>query len=370
MSKIIDDYLLSSYDYELPKELIAQSPKQPRHSARLMVVREALKDSSIDSGLTVWDFQQEIQPGDLLVLNDTKVIKARLNIRLPNEKIAELFLLEPLDNGKWLCLGRPAKRMQPGDIVFLEALNEPPIQLKIVGRDKKSGARIVEFPAQYKSREAIYDLLQKFGEVPLPPYIKSHDQADEERYQTCYAVNPGAVAAPTAGLHFSPELLHVLDQKGVNQVKVTLHIGLGTFRPLDVEDLTDLQLHSEWVEVREEVVRAVNDCRKKGGRVFAVGTTSVRALEGAFSVSEHGLKPFRGPVDLVIKPGYKFGVVDGLLTNFHLPKSSLLLLVSAFIGRRRLLTLYSRAISSKYRFFSYGDAMLITPDSVLPSSRL
>ena len=363
------DSLLSSYDFELAHELIAQVPSEPRHSARLLIVEKEEGHLSAARHTNIWDWQKELRSGDLVVVNDTRVLKARLRVRRSGGGLGELLLLEPQQEGKWLCLVRPAKRMKPGDYLWLEALEQAPVRLQVISNDEDSGGRLVQFPSQYFDRETIEELLERYGEVPLPPYIKRTEVGDSERYQTRYASRPGAVAAPTAGLHLSDELLDVLAQKGVNQTRVTLHIGLGTFRPLEGEDLTNLRLHSEWVEVKDEVVEAVAHCRSSGGRVIAVGTTSVRALEGAFSIGRGTLKPFKGKIDLVIKPGYRFGVVDGLLTNFHLPKSSLLLLVSAMIGRERLLALYSKAIKRQYRFFSYGDAMWIPPNALLPSSK-
>ena len=212
-------------------------------------------------------------------------------------------------------------------------------------------------------------LLLRYGTIPLPPYIHSARDSDNQRYQTRYASQPGAVAAPTAGLHLSDELLAALQARGVHLAQVTLHVGLGTFRPVECEDLSQLQLHSEWVEVGSELVSAVAACRSRGGRVIAVGTTSVRSLEAVAALHGGQLAPHRGPVNLVIQPGYRFAVVQGLLTNFHLPKSSLLLLVSALIGRQRLLDLYAEAIREGYRFFSYGDAMWIDPAAVLESAR-
>jgi S-adenosylmethionine:tRNA ribosyltransferase-isomerase len=211
-------------------------------------------------------------------------------------------------------------------------------------------------------------LLLRYGAIPLPPYIHSHDPSDNQRYQTRYATKPGAVAAPTAGLHLSDELLMAIQARGVELATVTLHVGLGTFRPLETEDLSQLQLHSEWVEVSPELVASVAACRARGGRVIAVGTTSVRSLEAVAALNGGKLVPHQGPVNLVIKPGYRFAVVQGLLTNFHLPRSSLLLLVSALIGRQRLLALYGEAIEQQYRFFSYGDAMWIPPAAVLPGA--
>ncbi len=365
----LNDFILSGYDYELSPDFIAQEPIEPRHDARLMVVRKPLMDIAMSNDLTVWDLQKELNSGDLLVLNDTRVIKARLRVVLSGGRLAELFVLEPLQDGCWLCLGRPAKRMEAGDYLYIKKNNQKSIELQVISIDELTGGRVVRFPSFYSERERMEDLLNVYGEVPLPPYIKRHKSEDETRYQTCFAERPGAVAAPTAGLHLSEELLQSLRVKGVMLSTITLHVGLGTFRPLQKEDLNNLELHSEWVEVKEELVDAVKECQSRGGRVIAVGTTCVRALEGAFCLGNSCLKPMKGKVSLVIKPGYKFGVVDGLLTNFHLPKSSLLLLVSAFIGRERLLTLYERAIKSQYRFFSYGDAMLITPEAVLYNSR-
>ncbi len=364
------DALLSSYNYELEPERIAQVPLEPRHSARLLIVENNKECFTAARHVKIWDWQNELQAGDLIVVNDTRVLKARLKVRRSSGGIAELLLLEPVSEGQWLCLAKPAKRMKPGDFLWLEAHNQEPIRLKVISKDDESGGRFVQFPPCYCDRETIEELLENYGEVPLPPYIERQDFHNGDRYQTRFATSPGAVAAPTAGLHLSDELLKALQQKGVRQARITLHVGLGTFRPLNTEDLTHLQLHSEWVEVNAEVVEAVADCRSRGGRVVAVGTTTVRALEGAFSEGGGELKPFRGQVNLVIKPGYRFGVVDGLLTNFHLPRSSLLLLVSALIGRERLLALYSEAIKLKYRFFSYGDAMWIPPDVVLPPDRV
>ena len=314
----------------------------------------------------VWDLLEQLQPGDLLVVNDTRVLKARLAVRRSGGGLSELLVLEPRGESRWLCLARPAKRMRPGDSLTIDGTS---ISLKVLAEDPASGGRVVQFPSNCRDAETIEALLNDVGEVPLPPYIERHDPSDSQRYQTRYADRPGAVAAPTAGLHFSDQLLAGLQQKGVGLARITLHVGLGTFRPVETEDLRDLSLHSEWVEVTPDLVAQVETCRRRGGRVIAVGTTSVRALEGAAAASGGMLQPLKGPVDLVIQPGFRFAVVQGLLTNFHLPKSSLLLLVSALIGRQRLLDLYEIAIEEAYRFYSYGDAMWIAPDSVLPEAR-
>jgi S-adenosylmethionine:tRNA ribosyltransferase-isomerase len=226
----------------------------------------------------------------------------------------------------------------------------------------------VQFPVECADAAALEPLLVQYGAIPLPPYIHEHDESDNERYQTRYAAKPGAVAAPTAGLHLSDELLAAIRARGVELATTTLHVGLGTFRPVETEDLSQLQLHSEWVEVTPELVEAVAACRARGGRVIAIGTTSVRSLEAVAQLHGGELRPHTGPVNLVIQPGYRFAVVQGLLTNFHLPKSSLLLLVSALLGRERLLALYAEAIECQYRFFSYGDAMWIAPEVVLSSA--
>jgi len=365
------DQRLSSYVFDLPETFIAQRPVEPRHAARLLAVAPAPELSSPFPcrHLTVWDLQQELRPGDLVVVNNTRVLKARLQARRPTGGAVELLVLEPVAASDWLCLARPAKRLQPGEVLQLEHPDQPPIGLEIVAIDPASGGRMVRFPADCTSPEAIEALLARYGSMPLPPYIHQHSDDDDSRYQTRYASRPGAVAAPTAGLHLSDALLSAIRERGVELAEVTLHVGLGTFRPVETEDLSQLELHSEWVEVTPALVTAVAACRARGGRVIAVGTTSVRSLEAVAALHGGQLAPHRGPVNLVIQPGYRFAVVQGLLTNFHLPNSSLLLLVSALIGRKRLLDLYAEAISEGYRFFSYGDAMWIDPAAVIESAR-
>ena len=363
------DLKLSSYNYVLPEDRIAQTPVEPRHTARLLAVPPLGTDPQQALHQQVWDWQDHLRPGDLLVVNDTRVLKARLHVRRSGGGRAELLVLEPKGGGAWLCLARPAKKLRPGDRVFLDRAGQDPLTLTVVAIDPSTGGRLIQFPSELEDAVAIEGLLDGCGEVPLPPYISRHDPKDQERYQTRYASEPGAVAAPTAGLHLSDELLASIQLKGVEIARVTLHVGLGTFRPLEREDLENLTLHSEWVEVKPAVIDAVAACKRRGGRVMAVGTTSVRALEGAAQAGGGILKAHSGPVNLVIQPGYRFSVVQGLLTNFHLPKSSLLLLVSALIGRERLLELYEIAIAELYRFYSYGDAMWIDPDSVLMEAR-
>ena len=363
------DALLSSYGFELPPERIAQRPAEPRHCARLLAVDPVgVGPSPAARHLSVWDLQQELRPGDLLVVNDTRVLRARLEARRSTGGAVELLVLEPLGEGRWLCLAKPAKRLKPGDSLELIATAQPPLTVTVLGIDPATGGRIVQFPPDCTDAAALEPLLVQYGAIPLPPYIHEHDPADNERYQTRYAARPGAVAAPTAGLHLSDELLAAIQARGVAIATTTLHVGLGTFRPVETEDLSQLQLHSEWVEVTPQLVAAVEACRARGGRVIAVGTTSVRSLEAVAQLHGGVLAPHTGPVNLVIQPGYRFAVVQGLLTNFHLPKSSLLLLVSALIGRQRLLDLYAEAIAREYRFFSYGDAMWIAPEAVLSSA--
>jgi S-adenosylmethionine:tRNA ribosyltransferase-isomerase len=371
------DLRLSSYTFDLPEERIAQRPLEPRHDARLL----AVDPPGVGPGpwarhLTVWELQQELQPGDLLVVNDTRVLRARLEARRPSGGAVELLVLEPWQPqpveaaapGQWLCLAKPAKKLRPGDWIAVVAEGQPPLSVQVLGSDPATGGRVVQFPPQYADAAALEPLLVRYGAIPLPPYIHAHDDADNERYQTRYAARPGAVAAPTAGLHLSDALLAAIRERGVELASTTLHVGLGTFRPVETEDLRSLELHSEWVEVSPALVAAVAACRARGGRVIAIGTTSVRSLEAVAQLHGGELRPHTGPVNLVIQPGYRFAVVQGLLTNFHLPKSSLLLLVSALVGRERLLALYAEAIERQYRFFSYGDAMWIAPEAVLSSA--
>ncbi len=327
--------------------------------------------------LSVWDLQGELRPTDLLVVNDTRVLKARLQARRTSGGAVELLMLDPwatpgpgpVEARCWACLARPARRLKPGERLWLQAPGEPDLTLEVVGPAASSGGRIIRFPPGCSTVEGIEALLGRYGTLPLPPYIHRQGPEDDSRYQTRYAAKPGAVAAPTAGLHLSDALLEALRHRGVTMAAATLHVGLGTFRPVEGEDLDGLELHSEWVEITPELVAAVAACRARGGRVIAIGTTSVRSLEGVAALNGGDLVPHRGPVNLVIQPGFHFQVVQGLLTNFHLPRSSLLLLVSALIGRERLLAHYEEAKSQGYRFFSYGDAMWIPPEAVLGTAR-
>ena len=354
------DFLLSSYNYKLPQTLIAQTPAVPRDSSRLLIV-----DSPVScvhgtfSDLTDW-----LKPGDLLVLNDTRVIPARLYGHKTTGSEVEILLLEEQLNNRWLALVKPGKRFTMGakiifDLVGDRTLEDFQLQATVVGRDEETGGRILQF--ELPQGKSLWQFLEYYGQLPLPPYINDSISGDD-RYQTVYAAQPGAIAAPTAGLHFTPELLTKLQQQGIEQTYITLHVGVGTFRPVEEEQILNHAMHQEWIEVREETVAKVLETKARGGRIIAVGTTATRALEGAAKASlGTGIKAFGGKTDLFIYPGYQWQVVDGLITNFHLPGSSLLMLVSALIGRKRLLNLYQEAIALNYRFYSFGDAMLILP---------
>ena len=361
------DRSLNGYDYHLPPEMIAQNPVVPRDSSRLLVV------DSLDTGINkipshrvFRDLPVILRPGDLLVMNDTKVIPARLYGRKSTGAQVEVLLLEEKQQNCWLALVKPGKRFKKGSEIVFEAKKdslEPVKELvaTVMETDEATGGRLLQF--NVPPGMSLIQLLEVFGEVPLPPYITA-SEAESQQYQTIYAENPGAVAAPTAGLHFTPELLEKLQETGINRAFVTLHVGVGTFRPVEVEDVTTHEMHGEWIEVPAETVEQIRDTKAKGGRIIAVGTTVVRTLEGAAKAGEGELQPFCGETNLFIYPGYRWRVVEGLITNFHLPRSSLLMLVSALIGRERLLNIYQEAIASKYRFYSFGDAMLILPDAV------
>ena len=359
------DFYLNSYDYQLDTSLIASRPKEVRHKSRMMIVRNSLSSQNCSTNKLTLDIVDEINSGDLVIVNDTKVMKARLRIELDNGSQLELLVLERKENSIWLCLAKPAKKLKLNKSIYLNSIKGDLLELKVVGIDKETGGRFIKFPSSITNIILMNKLLDDYGEIPLPPYIKSNEENTfhESVYQTKYAKNPGAVAAPTAGLHLSDEVISLLKRKGVKILPITLHVGYGTFKPIDQENLKDLELHKEFVNVSHTVIQEIKKVKKKGNKVIAIGTTSVRALESCFSPISKDIIPIERNVDLVIKPGYKFKVVDALLTNFHLPKSSLLLLVSAIIGRKRLLTLYEKAIREKFRFFSYGDAMFITPEA-------
>jgi S-adenosylmethionine:tRNA ribosyltransferase-isomerase len=366
MLPINPDQLLSAYNYYLPEELIAQNPAQPRDSSRLLVVEATLRQQHQRfSDLPHW-----LRAGDLLVLNNTKVLKSRLIGKKVTGAPVEILLLEPQALHSWLCLVKPGKRFKVGaQLCFYPPSDramqgERVLKAKVMSRDLDTGGRVIRFDLPLSADFTL--LLEEFGTIPLPPYI-TDSQALVSQYQTVYAAQPGAVAAPTAGLHFTEDLLAKLEAQGVNIAHITLHVGVGTFRPVEVETITQHQMHQEWLDLPPETVTKILATKAQGGRVFAVGTTVVRCLEGAMQeLAKQGqseLQAFQGKTDLFIYPGYQWQLVDGLITNFHLPRSSLLMLVSAFVGRDRLLELYNLAIANGYRFYSFGDAMLILPEA-------
>ncbi|WP_346289377.1 tRNA preQ1(34) S-adenosylmethionine ribosyltransferase-isomerase QueA [Sphaerothrix gracilis] len=349
------DLLLDAYQYSLPAERIAQNPVVPRDRARLMVV----DSPSHHVHSHFYDLPSWLKPGDLLVFNNTQVIPARLYGRKTGGAAVEILLLEARAPLQWLALVKPGKRLKPGaTIVFGDDEQAPQLVAQVMAVDESTGGRLLQFelPTGLSFAAAIAAL----GQVPLPPYI-TDSQATPEQYQTIYAETPGAVAAPTAGLHFTPDVFQALDQKGIHRAFLTLHVGLGTFRPVEVSDITTHAMHAEWIDISAAVVSQIQQTKAQGGRVIAVGTTVTRALEGAAQSGE--LSPFQGKTNIFIYPGYRWRVVDGLITNFHLPGSSLLMLVSALVGRSRLMRLYAEAIAQTYRFYSFGDAMLILPEA-------
>jgi len=420
-----DDRLLSAYDYELPPAAIAQNPVEPRDHSRLLYIQS----SQSHEHRRFYELADLLKPGDLLVLNNTRVIPARLFGLKPSGAKVEVLLLEQQGDRDWLALVKPGKRLKVGaKILFISpeqlahnspdfALNTPsqltpdalsidaskvaenhsvntstraicntssPNSSKIernnptfvesdqsevsqtpefaefsatvIGTDTETGGRILRF--EYAAHASFFDLLDRYGEIPFPPYV-TESQAAPDRYQTVYAEREGSAAAPTAGLHFTEDLFQRLEKRGIQRTFITLHVGVGTFRPVEVEDITTHAMHGEWIEVTPEAVATIERAKRQGGRVIAVGTTAVRSLESA--AISGTLQPYSGKTELFIYPGYRWQVVEGLITNFHLPKSSLMMLVSAAIGRERLLSLYQEAIIENYRFFSFGDAMLIDP---------
>ncbi|MFN6559780.1 MAG: tRNA preQ1(34) S-adenosylmethionine ribosyltransferase-isomerase QueA [Nostoc sp. ChiSLP01] len=374
------DCSVAGYDYELPPELIAQNPAFPRDSSQLLVVNSPTTGIETAPLNHIFrDLPALLRSGDLLVMNNTKVIPARLYGNKSTGAQIEVLLLEQRQHNCWLALVKPGKRFKRGAKIFFEVRRDGGensslsslspssphfLTATVLETDTATGGRLLQFDVP--EGKSLVQLLELFGEVPLPPYITASEAADEQ-YQTVYAQKPGAIAAPTAGLHFTPELLQKLCDRQINQAFVTLHVGVGTFRPVEVEDVTTHQMHEEWIEVPANTVEQIHATKAAGGRIIAVGTTVVRALEGA-AQSGH-LEPFCGKTNLFIYPGYQWRVVDGLITNFHLPRSSLLMLVSALIGRERLLNIYNEAIASQYRFYSFGDAMLILPEAVTALSQ-
>lgn len=340
---------LADFDFDLPPELIAQQPLPERDASRLLVLRRAggtLQHRSFG------DLPELLEPGDLLVVNRSRVLPARLLGQRAGGGQAEVLLVRQIDGPRWEALLRPGRRLRPGARVLLAEGFEV---LVLPGAASAQGCRPVELRAAGGDWRGA---LERHGHVPLPPYVRRPDTpADRERYQVVYAREEGSVAAPTAGLHFTAELLARLQDRGVARAEVVLHVGPGTFRPVEVDDVREHRVDPERYEIPRATAEAVARARARGGRVLAVGTTTTRALESA--TRDGRTRPGPGETDLVIVPGHRFQAVDALVTNFHLPRSSLLLLVSAFAGRERLLAAYAEAVRERYRFYSYGDAMLL-----------
>ena len=340
----------SDFYYDLPQELIAQDPLEDRSASRLMVLDK--KTGKIQHHIFK-EIVNYLNPGDCLVINDTKVIPARLyGAKVGTDAKIEVLLLKRKENNIWETLVKPGKKAKIGTkISFGEGLLIGEV-VDIV----EEGNRLIQF-----TYEGIFEeILDKLGQMPLPPYI-THQLKDKNRYQTVYAKHDGSAAAPTAGLHFTPELLEEIRAKGVNIAHVTLHVGLGTFRTVKVEDVTQHHRHSEFYVVEEDQAALINETKKKGGKIISVGTTSLRTLESA-STEDGILKAGSGWTDIFIYPGYRFKIVDRLITNFHLPESTLIMLVSALAGKEHIMAAYEEAVKDKYRFFSFGDEMFITED--------
>lgn len=335
----------SDFYYDLPKELIAQTPIEPRDASRLLVYNR--KNNSIEHK-HFYDITEYLRPGDLLVINNTKVIPARLFGKRENcEGKIEIFLLKRLDYTHWECLSKPARKLTVGTkVIFSDELSAT------VTKRGDDGMREVEFHFD----GVFEDILTRVGNVPLPPYI-TEELKDANRYQTVYSKVDGSAAAPTAGLHFTPELMQKVKDMGVEVQEVLLHVGLGTFRPVKTDSVETHQMHSEYYEVSQQVADRINLAKRDGRRVICVGTTSVRTVESAFR--DGAVQAGSGNTSIFIYPGYHYNVVDGLITNFHLPESTLIMLVSAFMGKENTLSMYETAVKEKYRFFSFGDACLI-----------
>lgn len=337
----------SDFYYDLPQELIAQDPLEDRSGSRLLVLE---KETGKIRHRMFRDIIEYLKPGDCMVINDTKVIPARLiGSKIGTDAKIEVLLLKRKENDVWETLVKPGKKAKPGTrISFGDGLLVGEV-MDVV----EEGNRLIHF--EY---EGIFEeILDKLGQMPLPPYI-THQLKDRDRYNTVYAANEGSAAAPTAGLHFTPELLKTIEEKGIDIARVTLHVGLGTFRPVKVDDVTDHHMHSEFYQIEEEAAEKINRAKEHGGRVICVGTTSCRTIESA--ADENGrLKACSGWTEIFIYPGYRFKALDCLITNFHLPESTLIMLVSALAGKEHVLSAYEEAVKEKYRFFSFGDAMLI-----------
>ena len=337
----------SDFNFYLPEELIAQTPIADRDHSRLLVLDK--KTGKIEHS-RFYQLKDMLREGDCLVLNNSRVLPARLIGARPSGGSIELVLLRDLGDNRWECLSRPGRKTKPGaEILFGNGELKATVEAVAEG-----GNRIVRF--EYEG--SFLEILEKLGKMPLPPYIKE-ELSDSERYQTVYSSELGSAAAPTAGLHFTNELLEEIKQRGIKLCYVTLHVGLGTFRPVKEEEIENHPMHSEFCIIPEETAKAVNETKRNGGRVISVGTTSCRTLE-SFSKTDGTLEACSGWTDIFIYPGYRFKCIDGLVTNFHLPESTLIMLVSALAGRENVLQAYDTAVKERYRFFSFGDAMFIT----------
>lgn len=344
---MINDFKTSDFYYELPEELIAQTPIKERDHSRLLVLDK--KTGEVEHK-HFYDIVNYLNKGDCLVINDTKVLPARLyGSKKDTNALIEILLLKRIDDNKWETLVKPGKKARVGtEIIFKENL----LSGRIIDVEE-DGNRIIEF--EYKG--IFEEILDKLGEMPLPPYI--HEKLeDKNRYQTIYAKNPGSAAAPTAGLHFNNELLKKIEENGVNIARLTLHVGLGTFRPVKAEYISEHKMHAEYYELTENEAEKINEAKRNGKKVISVGTTSTRTLE-TIGDANGLVRAEKGWTDIFIFPGYKYKVVDSLITNFHLPESTLVMLVSALAGKGKIMNAYKIAVENKYRFFSFGDAMLI-----------
>lgn len=345
---IIMTYTTEDFDFELPEELIAQTPLENRETSRLLILNKETGEIE-DKHFT--DIIEELNAGDALVMNDTRVLPARIyGVKPETGGQLEVLLLNNTTGDRWETLIKPAKRAKVGTVIDF---GEGKLQATVV-EELEHGGRIIEF--HYDG--VFLEILESLGEMPLPPYIKERLE-DPDRYQTVYAKENGSAAAPTAGLHFTKELLEKIEAKGIRLVYLTLHVGLGTFRPVSVDNIAEHKMHSEFYRLTEESAQALNEVKAQGGRIVAVGTTSIRTLETIGQKFDGKIQADSGWTDIFITPGFEFKVVDAFSTNFHLPKSTLVMLVSAFAGRDNVLSAYNHAVQDRYRFFSFGDAMFV-----------